>query len=67
MQKPLKTMNRRNAGDTPADPQLLYIAIQAIVDELDGEVWTPDTLERIAHILREAGYEIREPWAEVEP
>lgn len=38
-----------------ADDALL--AIQAI---MDGEAWSPDTLDRIAAILREAGYPIRD-------
>lgn len=35
-------------------------ALHAIVDLLDGVEWTPDTLDRIAEILRAAGYTIRD-------
>ena len=35
--------------------------LEAIVDQLDGKVWTPDTLDAIAGILRGAGYEIAGP------
>ena len=35
-------------------------AMLAIQQELDGVEWTPDTLERIAEILQQAGYRIRD-------
>lgn len=38
--------------------------IRAIVKELDGHVWSPDTLDRIAGHLRRAGFEVREPESE---
>lgn len=41
-------------------------AFNAIVAELDGEAWTPDTLDAIAGHLREAGAVIRDV-GEVEP
>jgi UDP-N-acetylmuramate-alanine ligase len=45
-------------------------AMLAIQQELDGVAWTAETLERIAEILRQAGYRIRDlddrnPGAEV--
>ena len=33
------------------------LAIQAL---LDGVGWTPDTLEEIARLLRQAGYRVRD-------
>jgi len=35
--------------------------LDRIAAMLDGQVWTPDTLDQIAAILRAAGYQIREP------
>lgn len=35
--------------------------VKAIVRILDGETWTPDTLDRIANVLRVEGYDIRSP------
>ena len=35
--------------------------LQRIVRELDGAIWTPETLEAIAQHLRAGGYAIREP------
>lgn len=35
-------------------------ALDAIVAELDGQIWTPKTLARIAQHLRVAGYVIRD-------
>jgi hypothetical protein len=35
-------------------------AMLAIQQELDGVEWTADTLERIAEILHEAGYRVRD-------
>lgn len=34
--------------------------LEMIVDLLDGKQWTPDTLDRIAEILRNAGFRIRD-------
>lgn len=36
-------------------------AMLAIQREVDGVEWTPDTLDRIAEILRAAGYQVRDP------
>lgn len=36
-----------------ADASLL-----AIQELMDGVIWTPDTLDRIADIMRDAGYRI---------
>lgn len=35
--------------------------LDAIVKLLDGEVWSPDTLDAIAAELRAGGFEIKEP------
>lgn len=35
-------------------------ALDAIAALLDGQEWSPDTLDDIARILRDAGYEIRD-------
>jgi hypothetical protein len=35
-------------------------AMLAIQQELDGGEWTADTLERVAEILQQAGYRIRD-------
>lgn len=35
-------------------------ALLAIQELLDGVEWTPDTLDEIARIMREAGYRIRD-------
>jgi hypothetical protein len=35
-------------------------AMLAIQQELDGVEWTPDTLGRVAAILQQAGYRIRD-------
>lgn len=32
----------------------------AIPELLSGTVWTPDTLDEIAELMRESGYEIKE-------
>lgn len=45
------------ARETPARETTL----SAIAGVLDRREWSPDTPERIAEILRAAGYEIREP------
>lgn len=37
-----------------------YDAMLAIQDLLDGQVWSPDTLEDIAKIMVNAGYRIRD-------
>ena len=34
--------------------------LEAIVAEMDAQEWSADTLERIATLLRDAGYEIRD-------
>jgi hypothetical protein len=39
----------------------LIRTLDAIHKVLDGRYWSPDTLERIADLLRGAGYEIRSP------
>jgi len=36
-------------------------ALDWIHDLLDGQEWTPDTLNEIADILRRAGYTVRDP------
>jgi hypothetical protein len=35
-------------------------AMLAIQQELDGTEWTAETLERIAEILQQAGYRVRD-------
>jgi hypothetical protein len=35
-------------------------ALLAIQESMDGVEWTPDTLERIAEILEQAGYRVRD-------
>jgi hypothetical protein len=35
-------------------------AMSAIQQELDGVEWTAETLERVADILQQAGYRIRD-------
>ena len=35
-------------------------ALHRIQELLDGVEWTPDTLEAIADIVREAGYKVRD-------
>ena len=50
-------MKEQNTGEYDALCELL----DEIVDRLDGQDWTPDTLDQIANILRQAGYVIREP------
>lgn len=35
-------------------------AMLAIQELMDGVEWTPDTLDAIAVILREAGYKVRD-------
>ena len=45
------------------------IAMDMIHEILDGEEWDPSTIERVADVVREAGYEIRPPhgqWEEDE-
>ena len=48
-----------------ADPErtldMLRDTVAAIVAELDGVEWSPDTLNAIADHLRAAGWAIREP------
>ena len=34
--------------------------LRSIQHQLDNRVWTPDTLERIAELMRGQGYEIRD-------
>ena len=57
--------NRQSPAATPgfSFPENLmndHQAMLAIQQELDGVEWTPDTLERIAEILQQAGYRIRD-------
>lgn len=35
-------------------------ALLAVQELMDGVIWTPDTLDRIADIMRGAGYRIDE-------
>lgn len=37
------------------------VLLNAVHDELRGQEWSPDTLDRIAEILRSGGYVIEEP------
>jgi hypothetical protein len=42
-------------------------ALEAIQAMLDGSTWDAETLDDIAAIVRQAGYEVREPLAEDNP
>lgn len=42
-------------------PHEMVRTLDAIHEVLDGRYWSPDTLERIADLLRGAGYRIRSP------
>lgn len=59
---------RELAESTPAAAPLVNAVfrddaatVRAIVEQLDGQTWSPDTLDRIAGLLRLDGHQIGEP------
>ncbi len=58
------TRPRTRAAETVKIYELIpgeHSAIARIVRELDAKEWSPDTLDAIAAILRDAGHEIKDP------